>query len=343
MLPLSLFSRRKYLSFTPVLSMLVNVYLLILVFGIAYLGRTKQHFVCLMGYSTGAVTCFSALIQAVVIQQCVLPIYKELDNRTPKHFMTALGFAFLFVFIVFTAFAGFAYATYGANVHSNILRDLPQNVWGHSARMGMLVSICGVYPSTVKSMVASLKGGPRTMAKNKRRIHLATLFIVLGSMTIAFFLMDLGLVNVILGSLQCFGFVGLAPAALDLYLMPHTRRQLLVETTSGKLVAKVEKAHPPSTPKSPFGSFKGQKGGFKMEVPIPDTKMVVQALTKWFPRSKTSWVLHALYIACIGASLVNVFWCIDDEGSLTKRCWLFCKLPNLHLIVTKNSTAWMKR
>merc|ERR1711924_248194 len=151
-------------------------------------------------------------------------MYEVLENRTPQRFTKATGVAFSFVLLLFTIFSGFAYATYGPSVQSNILQDLPQNGWGSTARMSMLVAVCGVYPFMVKPMVAPLRGGNMCFMKSEQVEDLVTLLIVLSAMTFAFYIANLGVVNAIAGALQVFSFVGLAPAAIGMYLLPEKER-----------------------------------------------------------------------------------------------------------------------
>merc|ERR1719171_1425105 len=60
---------------------------------------------CLFNVGRGNVAMFSAMMQAVIIQMCVLPMYAELEDRTPKRFSGTLNLSFSILFLIFSAFA----------------------------------------------------------------------------------------------------------------------------------------------------------------------------------------------------------------------------------------------
>merc|ERR1719265_1771814 len=120
------FLKLTYLSFTSTLSIMVNLFLFLL----AIWDFTKKGFandVCMLGVTDGSVTYCSAMMVSVVIQMCVLPMYEEMERRSPARFTKALIISFIFVFLLVTMFAGVSYATYGSHVQSNILNSLPGN------------------------------------------------------------------------------------------------------------------------------------------------------------------------------------------------------------------------
>lgn len=174
---------------------------------------------CLMGFSTGSVAMFSAMMQTVVIQMCILPMYEELENRSPQKFNRILAISFSILFVLCSAFAVVGYLAFGEGVSSNVLNNLPATQWGHLTRLSAALAVLAVYPIIMNPMIAPLRdpkiGGPLVAA-------VATALVVLASMVAATFLDDLGFVNVINGSLSCGAFVALVPSLVGLYLLGPT-------------------------------------------------------------------------------------------------------------------------
>merc|ERR1712176_840316 len=97
------------------------------------------------------------MMQCVIIQMCVLPMYKELETRSPKRFSHVIGVSFSGLFLLFVAFAVAGSLAYGPTVHSNVLKDLPHSGWGILAQACMVLAIAAVYPIMLMPMVAPLK------------------------------------------------------------------------------------------------------------------------------------------------------------------------------------------
>jgi len=163
------FLNTKYLSFTSTLSVVVNVYLFGVLIALLSDGVSKEeHKFCWVGFGPGIVT-FSSLMQyGVIIQFCVLPMYKEMEikNRTPAAFGKALGIAFSFLFVLFSAFAVVGYMTYGSNVESDILDNFPTihakhktslNIPSNIAKIGMVLVVLGVYPLMMLPMISPVR------------------------------------------------------------------------------------------------------------------------------------------------------------------------------------------
>jgi len=171
---------------------------------------------CLMGLSTGSIAMFSAMMQTVVIQMCILPMYEELQDRSPQKFNRILAVSFSALFILCSAFAVVGYLAFGETVSSNVLNNLPATRWGHLTRLSAAIAVLAVYPIIMSPMIAPLRnpkvGGPLAVA-------VATVGVVFATMVAATFLDDLGFVNVVNGSLSCGAFVALAPSLVGLYLL----------------------------------------------------------------------------------------------------------------------------
>jgi amino acid permease len=213
------FLDQQYLSFSSTLSILVNVYLVLLV---AYLSFTQPwHGLpqpCVFGLSEGCVSMCSALMMAIVIQMCVLPMYQSMRNRSVARFRRVLTVSFSFLFVLFVGFQTLALVAFGPLVDSNVLRNLPDNLAGSLARLGKIGAVLGVYPIMIAPMVAPVRS-----AKGDGLANWATLAIVFGAMAAGFFVRDLGIMNVLNGAVSVAGFVAIAPGLVGYYLLGKSR------------------------------------------------------------------------------------------------------------------------
>lgn len=215
------FLDQKRLAFTSTLAVLATANVFAVICSqfahTEFTGTRPQS--CLMGLSTGTIAMFSAMMQTVVIQMCILPMYQELEDRSPKKFNRILAVSFSSLFVLCSAFAVIGYLTFGEAVSSNVLNNLPATHWGHLTRLSAALAVLAVYPIIMSPMIAPLYnpdiGGSAAAAG-------ATVLVVLASMVAATFLDDLGFVNVVNGSLSCGAFVALAPSLVGLYLLGPT-------------------------------------------------------------------------------------------------------------------------
>lgn len=240
-LPLSLMDQRR-LAFSSVLSIAGNIYIFVLL--LASLGdgdwRTaggSDDHRCLLGLGKGTVTLVSALMQAAVVQMCVLPMYEQLDRRSPERFAACLTASFGFVSMLFVAFSCAGYLIFGPSVASNILLNLPGGWQGDVARLVMAAAVMGVYPLLITSIIAPLQHHEEaalppelalsTAMSARRRwpcpwarpSRLATVLVVLGSALAALKTKDLGEVNVLSGAVQVAAMVAIAPGLTGLFLL----------------------------------------------------------------------------------------------------------------------------
>lgn len=237
----------RYLSFTSGLSVLVNVYLfgvLIALFSDG-LEKEEKHF-CYLGFGPGIVT-FSSLMQyGVIIQFCVLPMYKEMEDRRPAAFGKALAIAFTFLFVLFSLFAIIGYMCFGPNVNSDVLSNYPSihdphktslNIPSNIAKVGMVAVVLGVYPLMMLPMktpvieyeqqVASdaLNGHPDSMLRNIVKAHptllsTITVFVIaITSCALSFVVSGLGELNAVSGAAQASFFVGIFPSLIAYHLL----------------------------------------------------------------------------------------------------------------------------
>lgn len=113
---------------------------------------------------------FYGLMQAAVVQMCVLPMYEQLENRSIQRFANCLAASFFFVFVLFVSFSSVAYLTYGPHVSSNILQNLPASPMTEFGRLGMAVAVIAVYPIMLSSMVAPIRHSEERAAEQHRAL-----------------------------------------------------------------------------------------------------------------------------------------------------------------------------
>jgi len=139
-LPLSL-TDLKFLSWTSAFSVCVNLYLFAELCAELYQHGISPDRPCLISRldpPPRGVSAFLSLISlSIIIQMCVLPMYRDLKGRSPRRFRTALGVSFASLCAIYSAFATVAYLRFGPRVSDNILNDLPQSARGNLARVGM--------------------------------------------------------------------------------------------------------------------------------------------------------------------------------------------------------------
>merc|ERR1712048_1000220 len=98
--------------------------------GILFCHRAVEHalptHVCYLGFSTGSVSMVSSLMQCIIVQMCILPMYEELQDRTPRKFLGVLAVAFGSLVVVFAGFACIGYLVFGPKVEGDVLKSLPK-------------------------------------------------------------------------------------------------------------------------------------------------------------------------------------------------------------------------
>lgn len=193
-LPLCFLDQRR-LAFTSFLALAANAN--ILAFLLASVATEEEAGVrpplCFFGLAPGCVAMVSAMMQVVVIQMCVLPMYKELENRSPAKFNNIVLVSFSGLLFICWGFAIAGYATYGQDVSSNVLRNLPGSHWGHVSRLAAAVAVAGVFPIVLNSMVAPLWNSEAFATLQSKTISaITTCSIVMTVMVAACFASDLG-------------------------------------------------------------------------------------------------------------------------------------------------------
>merc|ERR1719199_1642703 len=111
------FVDQQRLAVSSVVGICVTVYLFIVV-AILFARDGVASNCCVVsgGIHEGSLTMFSILMQCTIVQMCVLPMYEELENRSPRRFGVAVVAAFAFLAVLFAAFSAVAYTVFGPNV-----------------------------------------------------------------------------------------------------------------------------------------------------------------------------------------------------------------------------------
>jgi amino acid permease len=220
-LPLTFLNQRN-MSWTSSLVVLVNVYIFMLLCALHEVEPAPAD-VCFLGFSTGSIAMVSAMMQAVIIQMCILPMYQQLEDRSPQKFRGIVMTAFSGLFAIFGGFSAIAYLTFGPEVHGNVLLDLPHNRWGNLARIASSLSVMGVFPLVLMPMIAPIKNyrGFTGGASNMRELAatIAKVIIITMVTLAAYMIHDLGVMNVFNGAFCVGGMVGVCPAMAGLYLL----------------------------------------------------------------------------------------------------------------------------
>eukprot|EP00927_Polykrikos_kofoidii_P018356 TRINITY_DN18499_c0_g1_i1.p1 TRINITY_DN18499_c0_g1~~TRINITY_DN18499_c0_g1_i1.p1 ORF type:complete len:435 (-),score=50.67 TRINITY_DN18499_c0_g1_i1:242-1546(-) len=207
------------LSFSSLLGTVINCFIvcaLLLNFLLSEVSSdddntAKEQLSCLVSPPLyhGNFAFLSNLMMAIIIQPCVLPMYKEMADeiRSPANFAKALKMACFILFVLFGGFGTIGYLSFGAKVDGDILTNLPSDQWYTVvSQLGIAVVCLAVYPLILYPMVAPLQGtGQRT---------LGIVVVNVAALVVSFFVHNLGVVNVFNGAFSVFFFVGLFPAAV---------------------------------------------------------------------------------------------------------------------------------
>eukprot|EP00927_Polykrikos_kofoidii_P020040 TRINITY_DN19441_c0_g1_i1.p1 TRINITY_DN19441_c0_g1~~TRINITY_DN19441_c0_g1_i1.p1 ORF type:complete len:444 (+),score=49.37 TRINITY_DN19441_c0_g1_i1:131-1462(+) len=218
------FCEQRHLSFTSLLGVFIfaNVAACIFAHMVEQERASIQPRVCIFGISWGSVAMISAMMQAVIVQMCVLPMYAEMKDRTPAKFNRVVRVSFATLFLIFTMFAVSGYMAFGPHSQSNILLSLPLTPWGKFSRLAFAFGVLTVYPIMLSPMIAPLRNSssPLPAGVNPRvAVSAVTLLVIAASTVIAFFVTDLGVLNVVNGAMSCGAFVSVVPGVIGLWLL----------------------------------------------------------------------------------------------------------------------------
>lgn len=142
-LPLS-FLDQSHLAWTSRVSVIANWYICFALVGEAVASKPSQ--VCVAGLGVGDLTMLAVVMMAASVQQCVLSLYSEMQNRTIKRFATIQLIAAALVIILLSVVSVAGYIRSGPRVASNMLLELPSDGVGFMAQVSILPVVIGVYP-----------------------------------------------------------------------------------------------------------------------------------------------------------------------------------------------------
>jgi len=213
------------LAYTSTLTVIVNIY----VFSVIGTDLVQQFMmgtgkgswkvespVCLFGVGYGSIAMCATMMQCVTIQMCVLPMYAELKDPSPKKFRYIVNASFSGLFLLFSGFAVAGVLAYGEReADENVLNNLGTSVFDAVAQGGMVLCIMSVYPIMVMPMVAPLK----TSQSHRHFAGPVTIGIVVFSCAAAFPLRSLGLLSIVCGSLSVGIFCGLIPGLVGYFTL----------------------------------------------------------------------------------------------------------------------------
>lgn len=236
----------------------------------------------MFGYTRGNITYLST--SAVVIQPCALPMYEELENRTPERFGKSLFgvsipitwgkrqiFAVsIFLWGVSSLFSVVAYVSFGAATPGDILDTFPSGEWYTLLNRAAMALVCvASYPLFLRPIIAPVRlHGKRTITSN-----ICTALVVLILAVFAMFLKNLGRVFAMSGAISILFFVGIFPSVIG-YSLGNENPSLMIllflvgcvpsilgilHTTNDAedlVTSCVWKAHPPMRPSHPHNHAK---------------------------------------------------------------------------------------
>jgi len=216
------FLNQQMLEKTSCLAIAVNIYLFFLVFLYYSQAASSDKLpdgCCLLGFSLpGNFSMISVMYQAVVIQMCVLPMYEELEERSPQKFDRILAVSFSALLFLFCGFASAGYLLIGPSVKSNLLEDLPSTFGAELGQLGIIFVALGVYPIMLSPMVAPIRACTEPIAgmSVNSAVSCATSVIVAAVMLTALVVKDLGSVNTFNGAMSSGIFVAVVPCSIGL-------------------------------------------------------------------------------------------------------------------------------
>lgn len=222
-LPLCFLDQRR-LAFTSILAVIANANIFSFLMTLYTMEDVDARpSVCYFGLAKGSVAMVSAMMQVVVIQMCALPMYGELENRTPAKFNQIVAVSFGILMLLCCGFGVAGYATFGSTVNSNILVNLPNTQWGHVSRVAAATAVAAVFPMILGAMVAPLSSsqffGSYHQASPQATSGFTICLIVFVVMATAVSVDHLGFLNVVNGAISMGAFVALAPSLVGLYLL----------------------------------------------------------------------------------------------------------------------------
>jgi len=223
--PLCFLDQRRLEVFS-IVAFLINVYIFFVIVGLLAQedgdhGNDVDPIhpdACLFGWTERGMGMFatsSIVFQAVIIQMVVLPMYKELQNRTPALMDRIILVAFGILFVLFAGFSLVGYLYVGPKVKSNILVDFPTSPYTNLAQVCTVVVCACVYPFMVIPMVATFTHDPNGKIAIVAKLCIITCTGICASRDRLY----LDFVNTINGAASAVIFVAVLPSAVGHFLL----------------------------------------------------------------------------------------------------------------------------
>jgi len=213
----------KKLSFVSVVGIVATIYVFILVC-IPPLEQTSEigeWFGMNFYWASTASVCVQAFLNPCIQGS----IYRSMQDRSPSKYRNALGTSYVFVTIVYAIFATLGVIFYGSAVQGNILLDFPNNAVTHLARVGVFISIIGLFPivivggSTATIETTFYDGHFPSFWSKATTIFFQCVLAYVG----AILLPNLGVVNLMNGALSVATLFGIFPALMAIHHLDGNR------------------------------------------------------------------------------------------------------------------------
>eukprot|EP00928_Gymnodinium_smaydae_P004477 TRINITY_DN11519_c0_g1_i2.p1 TRINITY_DN11519_c0_g1~~TRINITY_DN11519_c0_g1_i2.p1 ORF type:complete len:488 (-),score=57.72 TRINITY_DN11519_c0_g1_i2:247-1611(-) len=217
--PLCFLDQSK-LAFTSTFTVLVFIYIFLVLLAKPFgpSGTGIHETTCYFGTGIGSIAMYGGMSNCVVIQQCILPMYEELRDRTPSTMGRAVNHSFAALAFLFCAFGVLGYMWKGNYADENILNEISNaDIFGQLAHIGCMIAVMGVYPIIANPMVAPIRNTPSL----KKFEHIVTFGIVASSGAVAYVFLfngiNIGAMSVINGAICAGVFCGALPALIGCY------------------------------------------------------------------------------------------------------------------------------
>lgn len=150
------FLDQSRLAFTSWVSVAANWYICIILV-VEAASADQLSTVCVFGMGVGDFTLVPVVMMAVSVQQCIPPMYEEMENRTVKNFIAIQTKAAIVSFLMLSVVSISGYLMYGADVPSDILVALPRTPRSLLAQASILPVVISVYPLILYPVSTTLK------------------------------------------------------------------------------------------------------------------------------------------------------------------------------------------
>lgn len=150
------FLDQSRLAFTSWVSVAANWYICIILV-VEAASAEQLSTVCVFGMGVGDFTLVPVVMMAVSVQQCIPPMYEEMENRTVKNFTAIQTKAAIASFLMLAVVSVAGYLMYGSDVPSDILVALPRTPRSFLAQASILPVVISVYPLILYPVSTTLK------------------------------------------------------------------------------------------------------------------------------------------------------------------------------------------